>query len=127
MADYSLSDTEIVIRKADGANIPDDPANGDRIEYSAWLAAGGVPDPYVPPRPPVPESCSKLGLKLALDELGLWQQVKAAIAADADAQEDWDLCTEVRRSYPVVQRMIGAVQFTSEQVDNLLIRANALV
>lgn len=49
MADYQLTDSDIVIRTADGAYIPNDPANRDRIEYEQWLADGGVPDPYVPP------------------------------------------------------------------------------
>ena len=55
MADYQLTATDIVIRTADGASIPNDPANRDRIEYDEWLAAGGVPDPYVPPEAAPPE------------------------------------------------------------------------
>jgi hypothetical protein len=54
MADYQLTQTEEVIRSADGARIPNDPGNRDRIEYEAWLADGGVPDPYVPPEPQPP-------------------------------------------------------------------------
>lgn len=45
MADYQLTATDIVIRTADSAHIPNDPANGDRIEYDKWLDAGNVPDP----------------------------------------------------------------------------------
>ncbi|UPT99197.1 hypothetical protein J4G48_0014595 [Bradyrhizobium barranii subsp. apii] len=52
MADYQLTATDVVIRTADQAHIPNDPANRDRIEYEQWLAAGGVPDPLPPPITP---------------------------------------------------------------------------
>ena len=56
MADYQLTATESsVIRTEDGACIPADPANRDYAEYQKWLAAGGVPDPYVPPEPVLPQ------------------------------------------------------------------------
>jgi hypothetical protein len=49
MAEYQLTATEAsVIRTADSACIPNDPANRDWAEYQQWLADGGVPDP-VPP------------------------------------------------------------------------------
>ena len=54
MSDYQMTDTDVVIRTEDQANIPNDPANVDRIEYESWLADGGVPDPYVPPVVPPP-------------------------------------------------------------------------
>jgi hypothetical protein len=49
MADYQFTEGDTVIRTADGASIPNDPANRDYAEYEQWLADGGVPDPYVPP------------------------------------------------------------------------------
>jgi hypothetical protein len=54
MADYQLTATESVIRTADMASIPNDPANRDRQEYEQWLADGGVPDPYIEPEPVPP-------------------------------------------------------------------------
>jgi len=53
MAEYQLTATDLIIRTADGAFIPNDPANRDYAEYLQWVEDGGVPDPYVPP-PDVP-------------------------------------------------------------------------
>jgi hypothetical protein len=47
LAYYRLTDTAIVIRTSDGAFIPNDSGNRDRIAYDAWCEAGGVADAYV--------------------------------------------------------------------------------
>jgi hypothetical protein len=50
MAEYRLTASDDrVVRTADNALIPNDPNNADWQTYQLWLAAGGVPDPYVPP------------------------------------------------------------------------------
>jgi len=57
MAKYQLTATDaVILTEEDGTqwHIPNDPANRHRIEYEAWLADGGVPDPYVPPEPVPP-------------------------------------------------------------------------
>lgn len=51
MADYALTQSEIVVRTADNLYIPNDPLNRHRREYEDWLAAGNVPDPAPPPTP----------------------------------------------------------------------------
>ena len=48
---YRLTASAPVMRLADGAVIPADPKNTDRAAYEAWLAQGGVPEPYLPPAP----------------------------------------------------------------------------
>lgn len=42
---YKLLQDDGVLRLSDGANIPNDPLNTDWLEYQAWLAAGGIPQP----------------------------------------------------------------------------------
>jgi hypothetical protein len=57
MAEYQLTDPStggIIVRTADSANIPPDPANRDYAEYLKWAEDGGVADPYVPPEPAPP-------------------------------------------------------------------------
>jgi hypothetical protein len=79
------------------------------------------------PDPPPPTSCSKLGLKRAFDELGLWQRVKEAISADPDTQEDWDLAIEIQRTDPLVIKMQALLGLTDDQVTKIIARAVALV
>ena len=49
---YKLTDSDSIIRIADGASIPNDPANTDYAEYLEWVEAGNtataadaIPDP----------------------------------------------------------------------------------
>lgn len=42
---YKLTKHTSILRLADSANIPADPANVDYQEYLAWLAAGNTPEP----------------------------------------------------------------------------------
>ena len=48
MAAYKLTNGGAILRTADQAYIPPDPANADYREYLAWQAAGNTPDPADP-------------------------------------------------------------------------------
>jgi hypothetical protein len=49
VAYYQLTASDVIIRTGDGASIPNNPANRDRIDYEEWLAKGNAPGPYVGP------------------------------------------------------------------------------
>lgn len=42
---YKLTTTDTVIRASDGAHIPDDLRNQDRVAYERWIVAGNKPQP----------------------------------------------------------------------------------
>ena len=50
---YQLTTSDCILRLADNAFIPPDPANTDYAAYLTWLEAGNTPDPA--PEPPAPE------------------------------------------------------------------------
>jgi len=51
---YQLTTSDTILRLADNAFIPPDPANTDYAAYLAWLEAGNTPDPAPEPVAPVP-------------------------------------------------------------------------
>ena len=51
---YKLfNNSQTILRVADGAYIPFDPANTDYQEYLRWLSEGNTPLPAIEPEPPV--------------------------------------------------------------------------
>jgi hypothetical protein len=50
---YQLTTTDCILRLADNAYIPPDPANTDYAAYLAWLEAGNTPEPAPIPVAPV--------------------------------------------------------------------------
>ena len=51
---YQLTTDGTILRLADNAWIPPDPANVDFATFLAWIEAGNTPDPAPIPEPPVP-------------------------------------------------------------------------
>ena len=83
MPDYQLTDSDIVVRLGDGAHIPPDAHNIDRIAYEAWRVGGGVPQAYVPVdiEAGVPREISRRQFfqQLALEGVVTEAEAKAAV------------------------------------------------
>lgn len=75
--------SDAVLRVADQAHIPADPANRDYQEFLAWEAAGNTPDPPAPPSRAgvIAQSAQALSMQDArsLNAQGRTQEAVAAI------------------------------------------------
>jgi hypothetical protein len=145
MAEYRLTDTDVVVRIADNACIPSDPGNSDRIAYEKWLSDGGVPDPYVAPPPPVPASISDRQFFQQLAVQGIITQDDAiasnaavipppllSIISGMPADQQFGAkmlvggATVFERNHPMTIAIGTAYGWTSEQVDDFFRAASLL-
>jgi len=51
---YQLTQGDTILRLADGAFIPPDPANTDYAAFLEWVEAGNMPEPAPMVAPPTP-------------------------------------------------------------------------
>ena len=64
--------------------------------------------------------CTKREFALVLRDLGIsYAQLKSAIAEDELAQLEWDLCTELVRKNPMLDKMAPKFNVSKEQIDNI--------
>jgi hypothetical protein len=147
MAEYRLTADDVIIRTEDGASIPGDPDNTDRQVYDAWIAKGGVPDPYVKPPPAIPPQISdrqffqQLALAGTITEKEALEAVKvgtipAVLQGFVDGIKDPEQkfsanmllagATVFERDHPLTEAIGEAQGMSPDQVDAFFTAAAAL-
>jgi hypothetical protein len=92
---YQLTTSSTVIRLADNAHIPADPANTDWQAYQRWLAAGNTPQPADPPPAPDTAALRRAAYAAESDPIYfMWQRGEAT-------QQQWlDKIAEIKARHP---------------------------
>ena len=98
-------------------------------EYRAWLEAGNVTDPYVPPPPAVPLAVPMWAVRTVLQNDGLFNQAQALVEASTDnaLKNVWEYGNFADRNSNAIATLSAALGLTSEQVDQMFIDANGLI
>jgi hypothetical protein len=85
------------------------------IAAPAW--AHPDPDPWVPPPPRI---VAPRQARIALNSMGLRQQVEDAVAAAGqDIQDTWEFATSIDRDHWTFQALAAELGFTEELLDEL--------
>jgi len=96
--------------------------------YHAWLEAGNVTEPYVPPPPPVPFQVPMWAVRTVLQNDGLFDQAQALIneTSDVALKNVWEYGNFADRNSRAINVLAIELGLTDAQVDQMFIDANNL-
>jgi len=114
---YKLTDSTSIIRLSDSARIPADEGNVDYQEYLAWFSEGNIPEPADPIPAPI-LTATQYKFRLALNKLGLREDVETAVAASTnqDIKDAWMYADEFRADDELVIALATAMNKTEEDI-----------
>jgi len=90
---YKLTSGASIVRTADGACIPPDPANRDYADYLAWLAEGNTPAPVDAPTPEQVQAATVADIQGLLDSTAQahgFDSIVSAISYAGSSIPKWD-------------------------------------
>lgn len=91
------------------------------FEDGKWVIKAYVPEKFVP------SIVSMRQARLALLDAGILDDVQGAVDfGDRATQISWEFATEVRRNDPLVETLAKQLPLSSEEVDNLFVKAATL-
>ena len=116
VAFVSYHPTQLDLLRADAATHGADLALHESL-LEKWVEA------YVPPAPeptPVPQVLTMRQARLVLHQVGLLDDVEAAVkAADRSVQIEWEYAQEVHRNWPTLVALAGALKLDDAALDAL--------
>lgn len=112
-----------ILRDSDGAHIPPDPANRDRVEYQEWFSAGGLTNQY---EQPVPSSVTRRQFRQALVKSRIRAAFEAAVAADQDTKDWYADSFTFERADPELATVATAIGKSDLEVNTLFKLAGTL-
>lgn len=95
---------------------PPEITNEDNTDWLAYLNR--------PPEHVDHSTASKLKLKRKLDELGVWESLRAVMVQDQDIWDEWLLAQDIDIGDPLVNAMRLQMEWTNQQVQDLFNSVN---
>lgn len=124
LAFVSYHPTQLDLLRADASKHGVELTPEDETMLAAWVAA------YVPPAPepvPVPQVLTMRQARLVLHQVGLLDDVEAAVkAADRSVQIEWEFAGEVHRNWPTLVALAGALKLDDAALDALFMTGATL-